>query len=768
MAVRIPQSGLQGEALREVATSEFRQIIELVRAGLVKAIYPGRSEMSYVGIEAIYPDRVICEKEGRYWAYPYTLNDDNTVAIGEPVEVIEQYVPVTMREAVRSVFVEAAEGKRWLIRAIRAGLSLNNVFYPDAVLREAVPLFEGARVFVKSDDEHVKGAGKDVRNLIGRLVEAKFVAGAMPDCGEVRAKLELIQPDGEIGVKLREAYDNNMSSLFGFSIDADGTARMTVREGKRVKVAQSISKVSSVDLIVEPGAGGQLIRLVESVHSEEPDMALRERMIEAVRAAHNGQLPANLNTDDDAALEAAYREAVSSNATSVTRVGSAAGAPAAADLGAIEERIRMVEARANARVAISTSNLPQPAKDKLLADFAARERFVEADVTAAINGEREYLARFVESGKPTLYFDQIRVEDRAAKLATMLDAFFDPAHKDHKQTQSFKECYIEITGDRRVTGHLEDCNPARLREALGDDMAAFRESLTTASWANVLGSSITRRMIADFQQTGRYDVWRRLASVVPVNDFRTQERTRYGGYGDLPTVNQGAPYAALTSPTDEKATYAIAKKGGTEDVTLEMIRNDDVGSIRGIPVKLSRAAKRTLSKFVLDFLATNPTIYDSVALFHASHGNLGATALSATTLAAGRLAVLKQTELTSADRIGIPPVNLWLPFDLEESGFDLFRRQTNNDTDFVESLQMNVIPVWYWTDANNWFLSCDYNEVPTIEVGFLDGNEEPELFVQDNPSVGSLFTNDKITYKIRHIYGGNVLEYRGLYGAIVA
>jgi hypothetical protein len=25
------------------------------------------------------------------------------------------------------------------------------------------------------------------------------------------------------------------------------------------------------------------------------------------------------------------------------------------------------------------------------------------------------------------------------------------------------------------------------------------------------------------------------------------------------------------------------------------------------------------------------------------------------------------------------------------------------------------------------------------------------------PNVGSLFTNDKITYKIRHIYGGNVL-----------
>jgi len=761
MAVQIPASGLQGEALREAATSEFRQIIELVRSALAKAMYPGRPEMGYVGIEAIYPDRVICEKEGRYWAYPYTLNDDNTVAIGGPVEVIEQYVPVSMREAVRSVFVEAAEGKRWLIRAIRAGLSLNNVFYPDAVLREAVPLFEGARVFVKSDDEHVKGGGKDVRNLIGRLVEAKFVAGAMPDCGEVRAKLELIQPDGEIGVKLREAYDNNMSSLFGFSIDADGTAKMTVREGKRVKVAQSITKVSSVDLIVEPGAGGQLIRLVESVHPEEPDMALRERMIEAVKAAHNGQLPANLNTDDDAALEAAYREAVSSNATTTTRVGSAAGAPAAADLSAIEERLRMMEARATAKMTIQSSNLPQPAKDKLLADFAGRERFVEADVTAAINGEREYLARFVESGKPNLSFDVTTVEDRSEKVAKMFDDFFDRT----KPLMSFRECYIELTGDKGCTGLLKNCDRQRLVEAAG---GRFAEAVSASSFDDILGNSITRAMVREYNAAENYRDWRDLVDTVPIRDFRTNERTRMGGYGNLPAVAENAAYGALTTPTDEKATYAISKRGGTETLSLEAIANDDVGAIRRIPVKLGVAAARTLYEFVLDFLATNPTIYDTAALFHASHGNLGAAALSATTFAAARLAMKKQAELSSAKLLGIILRHLYVPSDLEETAFDLFVRNTNNDETFVQSRKPRVHVVDYWTDANNWFATADKAETPLIEVGFYNGNEEPEIFVQDQPTQGSLFSNDQIKYKIRHIYGGNVLDFRGFYGAIVA
>jgi hypothetical protein len=52
---------------------------------------------------------------------------------------------------------------RFRIRVIKAGLSGNRNFYPDAALREAAPLFDGARVFIKSDADHLAGRGKDVR-----------------------------------------------------------------------------------------------------------------------------------------------------------------------------------------------------------------------------------------------------------------------------------------------------------------------------------------------------------------------------------------------------------------------------------------------------------------------------------------------------------------------------------------------------------------------------------------------------------------------------
>ena len=98
------------------------------------------------------------------------------------------------------------------------------------------------------------------------------------------------------------------------------------------------------------------------------------------------------------------------------------------------------------------------------------------------------------------------------------------ANKDHRHARSFKEAYVAITGDTRVTGLVRDCDRA-LSGVPG-----------STSFDDVLGNAITRRMVKDYRATIRYDVWRGLATTVPINDFRTIERTRFGGYGDLPTV----------------------------------------------------------------------------------------------------------------------------------------------------------------------------------------------------------------------------------------
>ncbi|HYC03711.1 MAG TPA: hypothetical protein VED40_10480 [Azospirillaceae bacterium] len=626
----------------------------------------------------------------------------------------------------------ASGGSRFQVRVIRAGLSANGNFYPDTSLREAAPLFEGARVFAKSDAEHLAHGGKDVRNLIGRLTRPAFVAGAGPDSGELQAELEVIDPADPLATKLRSALERGMADLFGLSIDAEAdaeTATIPTPGGPRAaRIARRFRRVHSVDLIVEPGAGGRVISLIEANGKDKPMdrtqilALLKERRPDLLE----GQVPEQLSEDE---LMALLKEAMA-------KPDDAAKAPDP----------RLVEARAMALARIQISNLPPTAKRRLQDEFKARtELFVEADVNAAINDTASAIA-----DTSPAFSNQV-LRERPQKMAAMLDAFFDPK----KPATSFRECYVELTGDTRVTGRR-------------DKAVRLTEAANSGTFADMLGDAITRRVVEDYKANDQYDLWRRIATVVPVADFRTQERARWGGYGDLPLVAESQAYGALDTPTDEKATYQIAKRGGTETLTLEMVRNDDVAMIRQIPQKLTRAAKRTLSKFVFDFIRTNPTIYDGKALFHADHGNLGTGALDAANFAAARLAMVRQTEYGGQDTLGVGPKYLMIPFELEETARNLFVRGTNQDPTFVQTLNPQILPIWYWTDASDWALAADPVEVPGIEVGFLDGKDAPELFVQDDPSSGSLFARDEITWKIRHIYGGAVVDWRGLRKHVVA
>ncbi len=784
LAAKLPAAGVAigPEAIREAVQRSFSEVEQILDAKLREIFKTAGDDDPWVWVVALFADTFVAKRDGKFYRYPYSVTEGD-VTIGAPTEVAQAWQPVAgvteaagdqaeLPGAVVKV-IEAADPKAGLafeIRIVKAGASGNGNYYPDAVLREAVPLFENCRVLVKSDEEHLAGKGKSVRNLLGRLTEARFVEGAGTDQGEIRARLDVISAESPEATMMREAVDRGLGGLFGFSIDARCLVARRRVGGAVLREARKFLKVNSVDVIVEPGAGGEVLQLLEAQQSpEEEDNAMwRERLIEALTKK-------GLLKKDEAAgltdeqLEARLTEALAGEPDPADPKpgtgGQAIDPKKIADDAAAAVRQEMAM-----REAVNGSTLPAKMKERLVARVEAGHFETVEAVREAVREDLDLVTDLTRSGRPSgLGNGGIQVESgetRAEKVGQMLEAFFDPEHRDHRHAQSFRQIYTEITGDTRVTGQLQHCDRARLREALA--IGDFREAYDSTTLSNVLGDSIARRMQAMYRIQSVYDVWRRISTVVPVQDFRTQERTQIGGYGDIPIVEEKAPYTALATPGDEKATYKIDKRGGTESVTLEMIRNDDVGVIRRIPQKLSSAAKRTLSKFVLDFIRTNPVIYDGVNLFHATHGNLGAAALDAASLAAARLRMKSQTEPGSAEKLSIPPRSLLVPDSLEEAAANLFRRNTELDKTFIASLTLDILPVWYWTDANDWALAADPADVPMIEVGFLDGNEEPELFVQDSPTAGSMFTNDSMTWKLRHIYGGTVQDYRGLDKSVVA
>ncbi|TXI17630.1 MAG: hypothetical protein E6Q67_13020 [Roseateles sp.] len=789
MQVKLIPAGQGFERFAEAAASDYGSLIELVvRALRDKCSTTPTLSGYYPDPSGIWADRIVAKIGGRYLQFPYQVDADNKVSIGEPVEVTLAYNPV--REAVREAtgavaFRETADGSLE-VTIVRAGESKNGNYYSDASLREATPLFEGVRVFVKSDAEHTKGAGKDVRNLIGGIYGVRFVEGATPDTGALVGTFRAIDPADPTVTKMTEAVKRGLQGLMGLSLDAEAKTAKAKRGQRSVREALKFTKVHSVDLIVEPGAGGSLDRLTEAADPDnnqpQPGADMLKKHMHLALAAISAAAAAQIDPDKatDGQVVTALTEACSTAGLDLSKVMTAATAERAEDVAPAVRRLveaasstqvresahgteepvtraelAMYQARGYASMAIAASTLPLPAKERLQRDFKARERFTEAEVDAAITGERDYLARFTESGRPTGGMPRIEMGDRRTVIADMLDAFFDPTHKNHNQVRSFKECYIEITGDRYITG---EANASRLTESIGTD-----------TFANALGNSITRRMVQVYRDAQQWQAWRSIVNVAPVGDFRTQERTQIGGYGDLPIVAERGGYNALTDPSDVKATYAVAKRGGLAQITMEGIKNDDVGAIQRVPVELGRTAARTLYAFVMNFFASNPLVHDGLALYHATHGNLFTAALDATSFPAHRLAMKKQTGRDTGKRIGLAPRFLLVPDDLEETAVNLFRRNTNNDKTFVQSLTPDILPVPTWTDTNDWVTVADPLDMPVLEIGFLDGQEEPTLLVQDNPTSGSVFTNDVISWKVRHIYGGNVLPdgWKGTTKAVV-
>ncbi len=827
----------RGRALLEATETSLNERMRAVQRAVSQKYNQGPSD-SYCYADLVFDTFVIIQKGEKLFRVDYTIAADGTVTLsGEPVQVRMQPVPVGAATAEGQVFgllpdedepVTLAEGeqpkkptgKKWGVAIIQEGMSKNRNRYGRKVLQEAAPLYEGAKVYL-DHQEGERRFGRSTKDVAGFLKDVQPVLMRPKGATEADAApifalaATMVVTKASVREELLDAWNEGMANLFGLSHDVTAESQTVAAPGGAFYDVTRIDAVKSVDLVTNPAAGGRVLDLVasdtvpQSLHEDE---AMLTKLIKAIRESKNAGLIAKLealgaNPAEDQVL-AIYQEAIAGNAAPAAPAAAPAPAPAAAPAAqptreAVEDgalsiteavELRRDSAQNFLEASLAACSLPDAVKDHVKAKIAARIAAgtsrasipTREAITTEIREQVELFGRLADARVVVPAADRgtrIQVlEGRRDKVNKALDDFFGVAPDgfteaaDGKKTpkykvvqpgqgvRSFRGLYVEITGDRDVTGRLSEAT-------------RLTESLDSTSFDQILADSVTRRMVAEYAAISQAQ-WRgTIADVVPVSDFRTQRRMRFGGYANLATVGQGAPYPAMTSPTDEEATYAPAKRGGTEEITLEMIANDDVGVIRRIPSKMARAAAQTLYEFVFDFMRTNAAIYDSVALAAAGHGNnIVATALSSANLVLARNTMKKQTDMSNSKRIGLNARYLWVPTDLEELAFQLtMATKAINDAgvvttaepsapNFIQKIGVEARVVDYWTDANDWWVTASVDQAPMIELGFLNGREEPELFVQDLPNVGSMFSNDKLTYKIRHIYGGAVLDYRGFFG----
>lgn len=711
-------------------------------------------------------------------------------------------MPCGLDEAVRVIEAADRSGREADCLLIVAGLSQNGRLYPAETLRAAAPLFEGCPAYA----DHVRPGtvtpvvGRSVRDVVGRFVGVRFerreVGGRVVE--GLFGRLRVVAP--WLQETLREATDMAMLDIVGLSINAKGEIARVEHDGQMVEAVMRIISVNSVDVVTEPAAGGRIVQLVASVEAERASLANEAATTAPERWTMDETTKQAIAEAAAAAVAAALPGVVAQLAEAVKPAAPAAptveqgGEAALAEARQAAEEARREAAASRIERALAQTKLSEPGREFVMRGLMGRKaaELTEAVIAEAVTRQIEYEAKLTPANPPSVVGGTARgMVAGHDKLYKGLQGWFQGAPVDGIPAfRTLQEAYCRWQGIDYFDMDIRDFQAdMATRYTSRKTHAALQESLARASWGEVFADNLYVMMIREYKATSVYDDWRMVVSdIEPVPDFQTRHWARVGGYGDLSSVSEAGTYQPLTSPTDEEVTYSLAKYGGLDDVTMEALTDPrGAAKIRRIPQAMARAAKRTLYRDVLDLVTTdNPTLpYDSTALYHANHGNTGTTALSVSGLYTTETAMRDQTAYSetaeilggrNAPKILIVPNELSARADRIVAPSDAYLFGLNSSPDADTSIDaqrykgkgLQVITYDYLTDSTDWWAVANPAEVPTVVIGFLNGQQEPELFTQDDPSVGSMFNADKITYKVRIIYGMAIQDHRSFYRQVVA
>lgn len=844
-----------GASWEEIQARVGKSVLD--RFGTTYSNESGGTYQAGAWVMATYEDRVAFAREGKCWEAPYSIDESGNVILGDAYEVIPTFSKIT--EVIEPQFireVEGTKGREWDVILIRAGLSLNGRYYPGPVLKESVKLFDGVDAYANhpTKTEEAEIPERRAQDKVGRFVEAKY--GKFDVNGKkvegIRARFKVITPWlREVLVEANEAGERD---FLGLSINAEGTGGPRDHDGRTVLWVESITKVHSVDVVTQPAAGGEFIKLVASNRegggmsvSKEELQAMLDKASEQAAAAAS-QTMKDILAERDAQAAAAAEEARKAAATANDAAAAAAGEdpqkqggggtatatkegddPASAgaptpelvaaqealkEARAITERMRVQENRGRLELLLKEANISETGKGLLRARWTEaidRRDVSDDDIKATIKETQEYEAAIRQPGSDPRGLGGAHVGDsEREKIVKALEGWFESKDVDGvERLPSLQTGYLKWEGLdsfalQESGGHIEMMYafgttgmPDRHGRLHGYDSEIhhkkLQESILTTTWGNLFADTLFKQMTKEFTAQPYATAWRTLVSDIDrASDFRVRSWNRVGGYGNLAAVGEGFPYPLLTSPGDERVQYQVAKYGGIDDVTWEATLTDDLNRIRTMPREMAIAAARTLYQFVMNLATTtNPNMdYDAVALYHATHNNTGTDALSLAGMNNTQIAMRSQTRFGATDPLGMLNAigTIIVPNELEQraqrivnpsASYNFAINNTSGtaaqipDVDTAIDPQafankgINVLVNDFLTDANDWWAVADARRVSTMVIGFLNGREEPEIFVQDGQTVGAVFTADKISYKIRFVFGGDVLEHRSFYRQVV-
>ena len=646
------------------------------------------------------------------------------------------------------------------------------------------------------------------------------------------ANLYESSPEPWIAERIGEALRQGRPEDVGISISARGKSRYKRDDEGVYRDVTEILEYESADVVAQPSAGGRPLKIAASARKDEavtkieeakslaelleaaPEMTLEELkearpdLFEAAKddtpeqeeeEETTQEEATKLNervtpTDNDSAEVKALREnqaRVDTQLAGILAAQSAQYLEQAMEAKSLPEPIReILRERVKAMKEAPAANTIDTMVDEMV-------KVHEASIESAPSPSDAIAVSYPGWGAPNSSVDTL---DR---VVASMDRFFgaekflsadgktEIPESDLFQITSLKELYARLTGGDPLNPNGIVYQTGLLHEAVSATVpgantvgfggaAAHVPALPSApsglaDLAGVFGISMNRAKGDIYRGQRRW--WEPIVSYKDISNMKEQEYVQGDDFPVMPIRQELQDYAVVRQG-DNVEKWMPAERGHMAQVSRLSIINDDLDIFRDIPMRFAKSATRTINEYVAGLFTANSgagrALSDTKAVMHADHGaNVGTAAFSRTALTTGIQVIEEQTD-TAGGRLDLQASYVLIPNRLRPVAYQLLSSQlvpdsANNAVNWLNSYGIeDTIVVPNWADENNWYLMASPAQITSIQLGFLGGRRIPDFIPQTSPTEGLNYTHDVMSWKQRWDFGGDFVEYRGVYGSIVS
>ncbi|MDZ4852449.1 MAG: hypothetical protein SGI77_24435 [Pirellulaceae bacterium] len=322
---------------------------------------------------------------------------------------------------------------------------------------------------------------------------------------------------------------------------------------------------------------------------------------------------------------------------------------------------------------------------------------------------------------------------RYSDLEQVYDAkILEAAHRRYKGRISLQELLLEAAWSNGYTGRNFRDSREVLRAAFH---APIQAGFSTIDVGGILSNVANKFLLEGFFSVER--VWRNICSVRTVTDFKTITSYRLIGKDQYESVAPGGEIQHGTLGEDK-----YQNKADTYGLMLSIDRrdmiNDDLGAITTVPRKLGRGSGLKINDVFWKVFLDNASFYTS--------GNKNYLVGTNTVLGVDGMTLAETAFMDQVDPdgkpIGIVPAIVLVPTALSTPAAQLYKSmELRDNTANTKTLVSNPHQGKYRVEVSRylgnatfagsstkaWYLLSDPNDLPVIEVAFLNGQESPTI-----------------------------------------